>query len=154
MKVKKKWTLYFDGASRGNPGLAGVGVFISQGKNPVYKQGFFVGKKTNNEAEYLAFLLGLFFCKKVVDDGDELSIFSDSLLLVKQINGHYKVKKPELIYLYTVAKAILSEFSFYDINHIERSKNTVADKLANKGIDDKIKLPSGFKEFFNSYTSF
>ena len=111
-------------------------------------QGYFLGIKTNNEAEYLALLLGLFLFKKQ----GPLVIMSDSELLVRQISGIYKVKSPNLIKLHELALEMLKELD-YKIYHIDRSKNKEADKLANQGIERKIKIPDEFTKFLQAYYS-
>lgn len=142
-KELTKWTLYIDGASRNNPGPAGAGLYLLKNEKPVERQGFFLGIKTNNQAEYLALLLGLFFLQKHVQQGDEVHIISDSQLLVQQIRGAYRVKNAALKPLFDVAKHMLTEHN-YRVEHVLRAENVTADKLANKGIDKKISVPSDF----------
>ena len=93
--VKKKsilWQLYVDGASRNNPGPSGAGLCIFKDGEVAEKHGFYLGKRTNNQAEYLALLLGIFFLKKQISGGDFVEIVSDSQLLVRQLLGAYRVK--------------------------------------------------------------
>jgi ribonuclease HI len=130
------WTLCIDGASRGNPGTSGVGISILRNNQMVESHGFYVGKKTNNQAEYLALLLGLFFVQKLMGAGDTIVIKSDSQLLVRQVQGTYKVKHVELKPLHGAALAILKGIS-YEVTHVMREHNTQADDLANQGIDKK-----------------
>lgn len=132
--------MYIDGASRNNPGPAGVGIYIIKDDKPVEKLGFFIGTKTNNQAEYLALLIGVLFLKNHLLGDDLILITSDSELLVKQIKGVYRVKDSELKHLFSVAKKLLEGIS-YDIGHVLREDNKVADALANKGIDHHIKVP-------------
>src|SRR5258707_15746433 len=89
---KRHWKLFVDGASRNNPGPSGAGIYIVQDEQFFHEYGFYLGKKTNNQAEYLALLLGLFTLKKMVKKGDKVHVISDSLLLVQQIKGIYKVR--------------------------------------------------------------
>ncbi len=148
--ARDTYFLYIDGAARNNPGPAGVGVYMLQDKQSIVQQGFYVGSKTNNQAEYLALLVGLFFAKKTVQPADHLTIFSDSQLLVRQINCLYKVKNEKLKPLFAIAKKQLTNLSF-DIYHIPREKNVMADMLANKGVDGKIPVPAGFINLLDQY---
>lgn len=152
MENKKEgaWKLYVDGAARGNPGPSGAGVYLLRGDKVFCKKGFFLERHTNNEAEYIALLLGLFYCENYLEENDTLSIYSDSQLIVRHILGVYKVKKTELKYFCDIAVSVISNFNC-SIFHILRDKNKVADELANDGIDGKIKLPSGFKSFLKKY---
>lgn len=139
--VADMWQLFIDGAARNNPGPAGVGIYILKNGEPFERKGFFLGSKTNNQAEYAALLIGLVMVKEVMRLHDTLTIVSDSELLVKQVQGLYKVKQPELQKLHAQAVVLLQSLS-YVIRHVLRSENPVADELANHGIDKKIQLPS------------
>lgn len=134
------WELFIDGASRNNPGPAAVGFFVVKNGVPVCKQGFFLGKKTNNQAEYLALIIAVFFLKGDLQTGDRIHVFSDSQLLVRQIEGLYAVKHANLTMLYALSKKLMSQFSFV-IHHIPREKNEIADDMANQAIDKIIPLP-------------
>lgn len=147
------WKLFVDGASRNNPGLAGAGIFLLQDNQPVEKKGFFIGVKTNNQAEYLALLLGLFYLKKYARTQDVALVISDSELLVKQLRGEYKVKKQELKDLYAVAKELIEGLKV-DFAHVLREDNKVADKMANIGIDQKMKVPQDFLDILNQHAIF
>lgn len=140
-KKTKKWTLNVDGASRGNPGAAGAGIYLTCDKEVILEQGFFLGKKTNNQAEYLALLIGLFFAKKYVSENDSLLILSDSQLLVRQMKGEYKVKDTQLRAMKEVALLLLQKVGSYDIEHVLRGKNSNADRMANYGVDKKVDVP-------------
>ncbi|MGC2310145.1 MAG: ribonuclease HI family protein [Candidatus Babeliaceae bacterium] len=140
---KHQWHLFIDGAARHNPGQAGAGVYLLKDNEPVIKKGFYLGIKTNNQAEYLALLLGLYFAKKQLSSDESVIIYSDSELLVKQMHGVYRVKNPELRVLFDCAHTYRPFFSF-SLHHILRHKNTIADELANKGIDKKVSLPADF----------
>ena len=140
------WKIFIDGASRNNPGPSGAGVYIIRDELVAHTYGVFLGKKTNNEAEYLALLLGVFELKNMINKGDLVVIVSDSQLLVRQISGQYKVKEPRLQQLYILAKQLLSGIN-YDIAHVLREDNKHADALANKGIDTKTAAPAHFIEF-------
>jgi ribonuclease HI len=147
---KSKLTLFIDGASRNNPGLSGAGLYVLKNEKPVAREGFFLGIKTNNQAEYLALLLGLFFLQKHAQEGDEVHIISDSQLLVQQIRGAYRVKNTALKPLFNLAKKMLAQHD-YTVEHVLRAENKTADKLANKGIDKKIPAPSEFIEMLKRH---
>jgi len=130
------YTLYTDGASRGNPGRAGAGIVIlAPDGDVILQKGIYLGEKTNNEAEYLALLLGLKeACKLGIKD---LYIYIDSQLVVNHLKGIYKLRAKHLKPLYEKTKQALSRFS-YQISHISRDKNKLADKLANLAIDREL----------------
>lgn len=130
------WYLYTDGASRGNPGHSGAGCYLCKENEPIEKLGFYLGIKTNNQAEYLALILGLIYASKYLSNHDILHIRLDSDLIVKQINGQYTVKNKHLKLLYQAVLELLPHN--YTIEHVAREKNNIADALANKGIDKKI----------------
>ena len=136
--------IYTDGAARGNPGHAGIGVVIEddQGMRLNGKVKY-IGKATNNEAEYHALIEGL----RAVSEWkpDRLEIYLDSKLVVEQIKDKYRVKEPRLQTLHLKAKELLSAFPEYDIKHVERERNKGADALANRAIDEylnKSKAPA------------
>ena len=140
---KHTWLLFVDGASRNNPGPSGAGIYVLKDNVPVYKDGFYLGIKTNNQAEYLALLLGLFVLEQRIHPGDSIRIVSDSELLVKQLKGEYKVRRPHLKPLHALAQTILHTLKA-EIMHILRDGNVQADKMANRGIDDKKLVPEEF----------
>lgn len=144
------WELSIDGASRGNPGPAGAGLYIKKDGEEFLKKGFYLHTKTNNEAEYLALVIGIFFLKAEVQPGDRVKIISDSELLIKQMQGHYRVKKEELRRLHLAAKQESSLFS-PTFEHVLREKNTRADALANEGVDKKTSLPLKLLEVLRTY---
>ena len=147
-KIKNRWKLYIDGASRGNPGFAGAGIYLIRNEKDVFKRGFFLGVKTNNQAEYFALVLGLYFAINHNEFNrltDSLEIFADSLLLVKQIKKEYRLKATGLISLYEMAVVLLEHLNF-TIHHILREYNAIADKAANQGIDGKILVPLSFEK--------
>jgi ribonuclease HI len=129
--------LFTDGASRGNPGHAGLGVVIED-ENGMRLRGFhrYLGTATNNEAEYHALIEGLNAVKDW--DPDRLEVYLDSKLVVEQVNGRYKIKAPELLPLHRRASELLSQFKDHTVAHVEREKNRGADYLANKAIDEKV----------------
>ncbi|HHW19660.1 ribonuclease HI family protein [Thermodesulfovibrio thiophilus] len=123
MKAK----IYCDGASRGNPGDAGIGCLIIL-DNKKIEISEYIGKTTNNVAEYTALIRGLEEALK--ERAEEIEIISDSELLVRQINGIYKVKNKKLIPLYERVKELLNKFKKYQIFHVYRENNFIADSLA------------------------
>jgi ribonuclease HI len=149
------WKIFVDGASRGNPGPSGAGLVIFHDEEPILKKGFFLGKKTNNQAEYLALALAVFLAKKHAQDLEipcpTLRIISDSELLIKQMNGVYRVKNPELAQLKALIDGMLVGIH-YTCRHVMREHNTVADKLANQGVDTKQKMPTDFLNFLSNYS--
>ena len=131
----KKITIYTDGGSRGNPGPAACGFVIASdnGKQLVAK-GLFLGKATNNIAEYTGVLKALQHAKEI--RANEIQLFSDSELIVKQINGQYRVKNAGLKEYYNQIMNILSGFESWQVTHVYRDKNKEADTLVNKALDN------------------
>jgi len=128
-------TLRTDGASRGNPGHAGIGGIISDGAgNKLFSFSEYIGEVTNNVAEYSALIFGLREAARV--KSGSMVIYSDSELLVKQLNGFYKVKNAGLKPLFKEAKKLLTRYTGVTIYHVPREDNKEADKLANQAIDD------------------
>jgi len=150
MPIFTYWKIYVDGAARNNPGKAGAGIYIVANDVPVEQQGFYLGIKTNNEAEYYALLLGLFLVRAKIQKSDPVLLISDSQLLVRQLQGSYKVKKPELQKLHGIAKKMLHGIK-YDVAHVLREDNEQADALANMGIDKKIPVPQAFTDMLHTY---
>ena len=139
--MKKNIKVFTDGGSRGNPGLAGAGVYMedASGKE-FYRESRFLGTKTNNEAEYLAFLLALNYLMQyeIKNPGviDGVEFYLDSKLVVEQINRRWKIKKIELKSLADSAWKNLSTLPYsVKINHLLREKNQTADYLANEAMD-------------------
>lgn len=135
--------LYVDGASRGNPGEAGIGIVIKGSDGQTIQEiSKTIGVTTNNRAEYIALLEGLRAVTRLKNrspstvHGSRLTVFSDSELLVKQLKGQYKVRDSNLKTLYYKVSIFLNGFKDIDIRHINREYNKEADKLANKAIDE------------------
>ncbi|HCN18753.1 MAG TPA: hypothetical protein DIS73_00455 [Planctomycetia bacterium] len=132
--------VYTDGASRGNPGKAGIGVVICDKEQNVLEEiSEYIGETTNNVAEYRALISGLEGVRKY--HPKELEMFSDSELLVKQINGQYKVRSPSILPLYKEAKRLAETLPKWKIRDIPREENPLADALANKAIDEHCGCP-------------
>jgi ribonuclease HI len=144
---KSSVSLYTDGASRGNPGESGIGFIIKKDGKTFIKGCYYTGKCTNNFAEYLAFLTGLKEALKLFEL-ENIKCYSDSLLLVNQISGKFQIKNKKIIKLCSIISS-LCDIQKINVNYIPRDKNKEADALANKGINEKIKLP----EHINSYLS-
>jgi ribonuclease HI len=128
--------VFIDGASKGNPGPAGIGVLIlDENKNEISKISEKIENTTNNVAEYKALLKAIIECKKL----NILSVkfYTDSQLLARQINGMYKIKDERLKSIYIKIKGKLLGFRNWEITHIPREQNVVADKLANKPFKKK-----------------
>jgi ribonuclease HI len=145
----KTYTLYFDGGSRGNPGMAGAGMTIydeSLGTEVWSGHEYLGSNKTNNEAEYAALSTGL-LCAKALGV-QRIHVKGDSQLVIKQIRGEYRVNSPKLLPYYDCVMATIRDsFSlFLYPSHIPRDKNKRADALANKAMDSKTTDLSGLKE--------
>ena len=122
-----------DGGSRGNPGPAGAGFVIERDGEIICRAGRFLGSCTNNVAEYEALIWGL---ENVSAMGfGEVTVYADSELLVKQINGQYRVKNEGLKPLYVRAKRVLGSFAKTRVAHVRREQNVEADKMANEAMD-------------------
>jgi ribonuclease HI len=134
----KTLRLFTDGAARGNPGPAGLGVVIEDDQG-MRLRGLhrYLGPATNNEAEYYALIEGLKALREWKPD--RLEIYMDSKLVVEQLKGVYKVKKPELQRLHRTAMELLAGFGEVEVKHIERERNKGADALANRAIDEHAK---------------
>ncbi len=134
--MTERLTLEFDGGSRGNPGPAGIGVVVrAQDGTPLITLGRFIGRATNNVAEYRALITAMEEAKKL--GAKKIIIKGDSELIIKQMKGEYRVKHPDMKVLYAEAQSRLSEFDQATIDHNLRDKNTLADKLANLAMDRK-----------------
>lgn len=132
----EKVTLFIDGASRGNPGEAAAGVLILDQSGEVLEEiSQYLGITTNNVAEYQGAILGLSRAKDL--KARKVQIYSDSQLLVRQLRGEYKVKSPHLIPLYRRVIGLINGFSEVRITHVPREENRQADRLANRGIDER-----------------
>ncbi|MCX5750758.1 MAG: ribonuclease HI family protein [Candidatus Saganbacteria bacterium] len=137
MGTISKVTVNIDGAARGNPGEAGIGIIIKSGSKTIKKIAAYIGSTTNNIAEYMALIRGLE--ETLLLGFKEADFISDSELLVKQINGEYRVKNEGLKPLYLHAQSLIKRLKHFSIQHTYREQNKEADLLANKGIDEQIK---------------
>jgi len=132
--MEETLTISFDGGSRGNPGPSGIGVVVAAADGtPLVTLGRFIGRGTNNAAEYRALIIGLQEAKKL--GAKKVVIRGDSELIIKQMRGEYRVKHPDLKGLYDEAQHLLHQFDHAKIEHNLRHKNELADKLANLAMD-------------------
>ncbi len=132
----KKIKVFIDGGARGNPGPAACGVVVYDENGKIIKKvGELLGSETNNQAEYHGLIAGLILVKDL--GAENVEIFSDSELLVKQMRGEYKVKDAHLKPLALVARFLIKTFKRVTFFAIPREKNKAADKLVNSTLDGK-----------------
>jgi ribonuclease HI len=135
--------IYTDGGSRGNPGIAGYGVVIyDDQKNILYQEAKFIGIKTNNEAEYSGVIAALEWIKKNKDNYkiSSLNFFADSQLMIRQLQGLYKVKAPNLLPLFAYSQQLLTQINLpTKFTDVRRELNKLADQLANQAMDNRLK---------------
>lgn len=138
MSEKKSLVLHTDGGARGNPGPAGIGVAIyDTDQQLVATCSDYIGEATNNQAEYKALIAGL---DKAADlKGQELNCYLDSELVVRQLNGQYRVKDTQLAELLGEVLKKAKNFKSVSYHHVPREKNKKADQLVNLAIDKAIK---------------
>ncbi len=133
--AERRLVLRTDGAARGNPGPAGAGFVIEADDGSVIDSGWvYLGKRTNNQAEYEALICGLEALEP--DLPTHLTVYSDSELMVRQLNGEYRVKDPDLKDRFIWASQILLKIGSVSVEHVSRSDNERADDLANQAIDE------------------
>ena len=132
---EEQYKLTFDGGSRGNPGLCGIGYVIYKNDNIIYKNGAIISEyNTNNFAEYSALIAGL---KKAIElNIKSLQVYGDSQLIIKQLNGVYSVKSNNIKDLFLTATLLKESFQQINFKHIYRDKNKLADALANQAMDN------------------
>ena len=127
--------IYSDGGSRGNPGKSGIGVVIKNDTHQLVKKLWkYLGVCTNNVAEYHALLLGIE--EALLLKPEKITCYLDSELVVKQLNGQYRVKHPDLQPLYQKIRTLVM-FQPVTFIHIPRERNQEADRLANKAMDEQ-----------------
>lgn len=130
----EKLTIYTDGGARGNPGPAGIGAVILDERGRVVEEiSEYIGQATNNQAEYKALIAGLNKARDL--GGEEIEVFLDSELVVKQLNREYRVKDKDLAPLFVQAYNISLGFKKIIFKHVPREKNKLADKLVNIALD-------------------
>lgn len=132
----QRLVLRTDGASRGNPGHAAAGVVIEDTQGNLLARGKkYLGRLTNNQAEYRALLLGLESIAKY--HPATVYVYMDSELIVNQMNGRYKVRHNDLIPLYETARQLAAAFPAISFAHVARAENHLADALANQALDER-----------------
>jgi ribonuclease HI len=130
-----KLTVNVDGGARGNPGPAAIGVVVRGSDGSVIDSvGETIGKTTNNVAEYKALLRGVELA--VAHGATELELIGDSELVVRQIEGRYKVKNAGMKELHAEAKRALAALDDWSIRHVKRAQNADADALVNEALDN------------------
>ncbi len=130
-----KVLLFSDGGSRGNPGPAGAGYALFDAhRNEIFGGKKFLGTTTNNVAEYTALILGLRKAHEL--EVKSIDCFLDSELIVKQLNGHYKVKHPDMKILFARVLELKKGFEKITFSHVPREDNKRADQLANEAMDE------------------
>jgi ribonuclease HI len=128
--------LHIDGGSRGNPGEAGYGVYVQDAAGAdVARLYGYLGVATNNVAEYQGLINGLRFARE--HGARRVRVFSDSELIVRQIEGRYRVKHEGLAPLFREANELLRGFAEWSLTHVPRAQNREADKLANRALDER-----------------
>ncbi len=132
--MSNTWTIYTDGGSRGNPGPAAYAYVIKRAGQPDIEEMAYMGHTTNNIAEYTGLVKALEHAKEL--GGKKLLINSDSELMVKQLNGQYRVKNEGLQPLYQQAVSLRRQFESVTIKHIYRDQNSQADALCNEALDN------------------
>jgi len=131
------YRIFSDGASRGNPGHSGCGFVVYDEDNKIVHEGKrYIGKTTNNQAEYQALLIGLEEATKMLNRISQIDCYLDSELVVKQLNGEYRMKNKELKVHHDAILNIVCNRGNISFHHIPRTKNIIADKLANEAIDE------------------
>lgn len=129
-----KLTVHVDGGARSNPGPAAIAAVLSDRDGEVIDSvSQLIGRATNNVAEYRALILGIE--QAAAHGATELEIVGDSELVVKQVRGEYKVKKPDLKPLHAAATAALGRLDSWSIRHVRRELNAEADRLVNEALD-------------------
>jgi ribonuclease HI len=138
LQTLEQISIYTDGASRGNPGDAGIGIAVYDHKGSLIREkGSYIGKTTNNIAEYTALLEGIKIALEM--NAKKIKFYLDSELVVKQVKGIYKVKNEGLRPLYNQVIDYLKRLEQFEIEHVPREQNKQADRLANYGIDSFVK---------------
>lgn len=134
-----------DGGARGNPGSSGFGVFVQneEGEEVASLYGY-LGEQTNNVAEYAGLLAALRYASGA--GARRLRVRSDSELLVRQINGEYRVKNPRLAQLHAAARGMMSRIGNVTVEHVRREQNKDADRLANEAMDTRGESPEGITD--------
>ncbi len=136
--MENSFLVYCDGGARGNPGPAAAAFVVERHGKVIYKQSKYLGKATNNEAEYAGAILGLSWVIKNTPEGEpEITFILDSELVVNQLSGKFKVKKENLRNRYYTAKTLEKKIPLRIIyKSVSRDRNKIADFLVNKELDE------------------
>jgi len=134
--------LYVDGAAKGNPGEAGIGaVLLDEEGKAVFRMSRYIGRATNNQAEYRGLILGLE--QTLAAGGKDVVVFTDSELMERQIRGEYRVRDETLRRYHRRVCELLKSFRSYRIERIPRAKNAEADRLASRAAGKKEESGTG-----------
>lgn len=137
VQLHRKLRVASDGAARGNPGPAGAGAVLFDEHGAVLENlGKFLGRQTNNVAEYQGLLLGLRRAREL--GAEELEVVSDSELMIRQLSGVYQVRAPALRQLHAEALTLLKAFRRVKLVHVPRAQNAEADEMSNRAIDEQM----------------
>ena len=133
----RRLKVFSDGAARGNPGPAGAGaVLLDADGRTVARLGRYLGRATNNHAEYKGLLLGL---ERAAELGaSEVLVYADSQLMIRQLGGQYRVRNEGLRPLFDEAQRLLRGFRRFELHHIPREQNGAADEMSNRAIDERL----------------
>ena len=142
MSARREFVVHIDGASSGNPGPAASAVVIRTADDDtvVHEQGYYLGRATNNVAEYYALVIALE--ELLILRAESAVVNSDSELLVRQMSGEYRVKDPALRFLHARAKHLASAIERFEVVHVPREENKDADRLAGRAVREAKKLAS------------
>lgn len=134
-----KLSIFTDGGSRGNPGAAAIGVVVKNGDTTVYEIGKTIGTASNNVAEYSAVIEAFSYLTSLSSQPSQVEFFLDSLLVVQQLNGNYKIKHPDMIMLFNKIASIRSTLPYpIHFSHVPRAQNARADQLVNQALDSSV----------------
>ncbi len=130
--------IQIDGAARGNPGPAGAGAVLSDSRGKRVKElAVYLGEATNNVAESCALILALQEALHL--GGRRVSVFTDSELLARQVTGVYRVKDKQLQWLHALIRNLTAAFDRFEIRHVPREENRLADRLANRAVNEGLR---------------
>ena len=133
-RVPKRVVVNVDGGSRGNPGPAAIAAVVTDPEGEVLaERSETIGVTTNNVAEYRALLLGIALAKEL--GADQVELVGDSMLIVEQVRGNWKVKQEHLRPLHAEAREALGDLRHWSIRHVKRGENERADELLNQALD-------------------